>query len=446
MKDVVIAVLFALVLTLSLAIDVRADQDVLATDAIGLAGRTDVVIPPIGGNLSAFPIIRTEPSDPDQALETFPQAIPVMPGEILGFDAVGLAGFSPIGVATGPGGDEPKDVLPVGGISGYKGLGGSLVGVFLDDEIPLANPPAALDFSDAGLGTDFASLAPGLGQIFYIGDGLTDTCNGARQRFAAPAGATRLFLGTMDASGSETTLAGFYTDNRRGFRVRLVPEDIEVLATDAIPLAGRTDVAIPPIGGDLSGFPILRTEPGPGQTPETFPLALPATPGEHARFYAFGSARFSPIGAEIGPDGDVPKDVLPVGGISGYKGPGGSLVGVFLDNEIPLTSPPAALDFTADGYRTDFPSLEPELGQIFYIGDGLTGTCNGARQRFTAPEGTTRLLLGIMDAFGSDTTLPGFYTDNSGSFFVNVVPEPSLGLLSLVSFATLARLRRRRAR
>jgi len=64
-------------------------------------------------------------------------------------------------------------------------------------------------------------------------------------------------LSTMDSIGLGGP-QGFYTDNTGAYTVRLVPEDVEVLATDAIALAGRTDVVIPPIGGDL-GFNAVKT-------------------------------------------------------------------------------------------------------------------------------------------------------------------------------------------
>ena len=73
----------------------------------------------------------------------------------------------------------------------------SLVGVFLDSSQPDSSAqPGALDFSSIGL--NFTSLSPGLKQVFFIGDGLTGTGSGSVQQFIAPAGATRLFLGTMD--------------------------------------------------------------------------------------------------------------------------------------------------------------------------------------------------------------------------------------------------------
>jgi len=52
-----------------------------------------------------------------------------------------------------------------------------------------------LDFTTPA-GRDYTVLSPALKQPFFIGDGLTSS--GAVQRVIAPAGATRLFLGTMD--------------------------------------------------------------------------------------------------------------------------------------------------------------------------------------------------------------------------------------------------------
>ena len=71
----------------------------------------------------------------------------------------------------------------------------ALVGVILGEGQPNLSPaPESLDFQS--LGRDFLTLSPKLKQVFFIGDGLTST--GAVQHFNVPAGATRLFLGTMD--------------------------------------------------------------------------------------------------------------------------------------------------------------------------------------------------------------------------------------------------------
>lgn len=72
----------------------------------------------------------------------------------------------------------------------------SLIGVFLTSSQP---DPSAVpsEFNFASSGVNFLSLAPGLQQPFFIGDGLTGP-GGVVQSFIVPDGATRLFLGTMD--------------------------------------------------------------------------------------------------------------------------------------------------------------------------------------------------------------------------------------------------------
>lgn len=89
------------------------------------------------------------------------------------------------------------------------------------------------------------------------------------------------------------------------------------------------------------------------------------------------------------------------------------LTGVFLDDSEPdPTLTPARLDFS---YGADsFVSLTPEIGQTFFIGDGVTGTGTGATQQFVVPDTATRLFLGFADA-GYFVGLPGAYVDNSGA-------------------------------
>jgi hypothetical protein len=99
----------------------------------------------------------------------------------------------------------------VDGISGFVDNNriATLVGVFLDDAEPTNPAPASLDFSDGGvIGHGFSSLAPQLGQIFFIGDGLTGTGFGSQQVFIVPPTATRLYLGIPDNP---------YTDNSGAF-------------------------------------------------------------------------------------------------------------------------------------------------------------------------------------------------------------------------------------
>ena len=88
----------------------------------------------------------------------------------------------------------------------------ALVGVFINDKQPnTSSPPPMLDFSKIGF--SFSSLYPSLNQIFFIGDGLTGDNCGSVQTFIIPAGATRLFLGTMDSWE--------WSDNSGAFIVRV---------------------------------------------------------------------------------------------------------------------------------------------------------------------------------------------------------------------------------
>jgi Flp pilus assembly protein TadG len=92
-----------------------------------------------------------------------------------------------------------------------------------------------------------------------------------------------------------------------------------------------------------------------------------------------------------------------------------ALVGVFLDDNDPaLTAAPSSINF--GGTRRNFDALAPQLKQVFHIGDGMTDT--GTLQRFTAPQGATRLYLGIMD-------LNGLFTWNAGTIDVTVNAYPT---------------------
>ncbi|MEO1131819.1 MAG: SdrD B-like domain-containing protein, partial [Cyanobacteria bacterium J06639_1] len=200
---------------------------------------------------------------------------------------------------------------------------------------------------------------------------------------------------------------------------------LDVQGTDAIYLAGRDDVTIPPLGSSNPTFPLLRHSFVRGDfLQETFPQSIDAVPDEIFSFEATGSIDFF-NGSGQGfptPDGGAPagSSLSGIAGISGYAGPEGPLVGVFLDANNPQNLPaPAALNFTPAGLGAGFSRLAPELGQVFFIGDGRTGTGDGDTQEFTAPDGATRLFLGLADGFGFDG-IPGAYDDNDGFYSVDV--------------------------
>jgi hypothetical protein len=105
----------------------------------------------------------------------------------------------------GPGGDGKgeTDITSYGGISGIvdRRHGQFLVGVFLTDDPPANFAPRRLDFTKH---ERFRTLAPRVGQTFFVGDGRDRT-------FRVPPGATRLFLGFADAfSLGESATEGDY--------------------------------------------------------------------------------------------------------------------------------------------------------------------------------------------------------------------------------------------
>ncbi|MDZ7637157.1 MAG: hypothetical protein U5J83_02700 [Bryobacterales bacterium] len=236
--------------------------------------------------------------------------------------------------------------------------------------------------------------------------------------------------------------------------------DVTVDGPDAIFLAGRTDLSIPAanLPWNTGTFLIRHGGPTPEEALEQLPPSVTVVGGDIIRvldpadggvnfFNGFGPPYFGPGGNGLGG-----SNLNPLGGISGYIGPQGPLVGVFLDDSIPTSGAPATLDFSPSGLGIDFLTLAPLLGQIFYIGDGVTS--GGVFHEFTAPVGATRLFLGIPDGFGF-TGNPGAYDDNDGSYRVrlginqipsNDIPEPATALTVLGCLALLALGRKRLTR
>lgn len=225
--------------------------------------------------------------------------------------------------------------------------------------------------------------------------------------------------------------------------------DVTIYGSDAIFLAGRTDITIPPASDPWTTGTYLRRHYSstPEEIQETLPPFISISGGDVIRaldpaiggisFYnGFGSPFFGPSGN--GFDG---SNLNSLDGISGYKGPQGPLTGVFLDDSIPNGVAPATLDFRSSWLGIDFTGIAPELGQVFYIGDGVDSL--GDFQTFTAPTDATRFFLGIPDGFGF-TGSPGAYDDNDGSYSIRIgvneippehidpVPEPTtIALLGL---------------
>jgi hypothetical protein len=161
----------------------------------------------------------------------------------------------------------------------------------------------------------------------------------------------------------------------------------------------------------------LQTAGGNPPLPAVKALSFSAASGQFFQFSATGLVGCCG-GADVPPDGYFnPSSIFSLGSISGYQGPDLGLVGVFTNGH-PSGSPPADYNFL--GRDTEPTTFSPQLNQVFFIGDGLTGSYNssGSPQQFLVPANATELWLGFADAVNF-TTSPGAYGDNAGSLSVS---------------------------
>lgn len=200
---------------------------------------------------------------------------------------------------------------------------------------------------------------------------------------------------------------------------------------------------------NIFGYGVSTPNPGGGSggiVAVTIDLA-PGT-GRSITFNNTGSAWWTNvIPGSNGPDGGFlasNTNMSALGPISGFAAPrSGHLLGLFLDADDP-TGQLAPTNFAYPNEAAlELLSYSPLLRQVFFIGDGLTGTGTGSTQEFFVPDSATRLVLGIADGFGF-SGMAGAYGDNTGGFDVNynVVPVP--GAFAALGLAGLLTSRRRR--
>lgn len=230
-------------LTSPLSQAVVLDVTIDGSDAIFLAGRTDLIIPNAGlpwtgpGDY----LIRHGGPTPEEITETLPPTFSVVAGDIIrALDPAigGIDFYNGSGSPYGPSGNglDGSNLGSLGGISGYFGPQGALTGVFLTDAVPSSGAPGTLDFGPGGLGIDFINLAPGIGQVFYIGDGKTSL--NVFQTFLAPVGATRFALGIPDGFGFWGA-PGAYDDNDGSYSIRIGINDVPTTDPHSVPEPGN---------------------------------------------------------------------------------------------------------------------------------------------------------------------------------------------------------------
>lgn len=217
--------------------------------------------------------------------------------------------------------------------------------------------------------------------------------------------------------------------------------------------------ANPNLAGRASGYTCCGGGGGTDSVPAQAPVLVTGVPfsaGNRLTFSVTGQSSVgpgAPTGANPGtPDGSSLFSMTNYG--DGISAPLSvrvdALMGVFLGASSPTgAATPAQLDFSA-GSGLAFASLNPLVGQIFFIGDGRTtlnqGPSAGLAQEFIVPVGATRLFLGASDGFG--------WFNNSGDFTVgiknldsgpSVIPLPAAAWLLLGGLGVLGGVARRRA-
>lgn len=152
--------------------------------------------------------------------------------------------------------------------------------------------------------------------------------------------------------------------------------------------------------------------------PVNFKDAVCLTPGSKLFFNVNGSITNGGGTGSAGADGkpgSLTTHCRPDqnGGLSSVLAPMISFVAVFVGPAKPAVAPPV-LDFSTQAAR-DYKTLSPQLGQVFFVGDGFNSSGTDAQQ-IVVPAGATSLWMGFNDS--------GSWADNAGSANASVFWAP----------------------
>ena len=372
---------------------------------------TGTVVPGTA-NLWLAPAGATDPYDSIPAESpAFVTGMTLVPGATLSFEVTGSVSYAGLTPTNPPDGDSTYPVTHAAenGVGGVSAFVDGLMGVFLDDspaDPTNASVPPSLDFTDpingVTFGANYVHLDPGIGQVFFIGDGKTS--GGTVQTVTVPAGATRLALGGMDGAGWYNNTGAFYVTLNGAGAVTGTPLTATALTVDGsvniTPVAKGEAITFAVTQGNLSAGVYVRVQATTTPTVENSWTDLTDTTNGGAGFlagdgsgnyslttkqYPFGQVYFRAISAESGQPDSI-----------------SNVVGYFR-----LISPDApTLFITQTGRTADDPTAS-----VAIIGDQITytlkvykdgpQTANNVKVTCEVPAG--QQLVSIDDSYMSDS-------------------------------------------